>query len=117
MKRNARWFTGLALGAVMLSPSPPGLAQGTTLRVSVGAGDVATLDAHRASATNDKGIVGWIYNGLVRFKPGSAEPKDLEPDLAERWEKSSDGKVWTFHLRKGVKFHGNWGLLDADDVV
>ena len=117
MKRNARWFTGLALGAVMLSPSPPGLAQGTTLRVSVGAGDVATLDAHRASATNDKGIVGWIYNGLVRFKPGSAEPKDLEPDLAERWENSSDGKVWTFHLRKGVKFHGNWGLLDADDVV
>ena len=117
MKRNARWFTGLALGGVMLSPSPPGLAQGTTLRVSVGAGDVATLDAHRASATNDKGIVGWIYNGLVRFKPGSAEPKDLEPDLAERWENSSDGKVWTFHLRKGVKFHGNWGLLDADDVV
>lgn len=47
---------------------------------------------------------------------GSAEPKDLEPDLAERWESSPDGKVWTFHLRQGVKFHGGWGTLDADVV-
>ena len=111
-------ITSLALGGVLLVSLPaPVSAQGTTLRVSVGAGDVSTLDAHRASATNDKGLVGWIYNGLVRFKPGSAEPKDLEPDLAERWESSPDGKVWTFQLRQGVKFHGDWGTLDADDVV
>jgi peptide/nickel transport system substrate-binding protein len=94
----------------------PVSAQDNVLRVSAG-GDVATLDAHRASATNDKVPVSWIYNGLVRFKPGSADPATLEPDLAERWEVSPDGKVWTFHLRRGVKFHGNWGELSADDVV
>lgn len=92
-------------------------AQESVLQISAGAADIATLDAHRASATNDKSIVGWIYSGLVRFKPGSADPKDLEPDLAERWETSPDSKVWTFHLRKGVKFHGKWGELTADDVV
>ena len=36
------------------------------------------------SATDDKSLIGWLYNGLVRFRPGSADPKDLEPDLAER---------------------------------
>lgn len=93
-----------------------GSAQEALLRVA-GNGDVSTLDAHRASATADKTLIGWIYNGLVRFKPGSADPQDLEPDLAERWETSPDGKVWTFHLRKDVKFQGDWGTLSADDVV
>lgn len=92
-------------------------AQESVLQISSGGSDIATLDAHRASSTTDKSLVGWMYNGLVRFKPGSADPKDLEPDLTERWETSPDGKVWTFHLRKGVKFQGNWGELTADDVI
>ena len=95
----------------------PALAQDSTLRVGSAAGDVSTLDPHRASATGDMTLVGWIYNGLVRFKPGSASPKDFEPDLAERWVASPDGKVWTFYLRKGVKFQGDWGEFTADDVV
>lgn len=114
MMKAAMRLTCLALTVCL-----PGLAmaQESVLRMSAGAGDVSTLDAHRASATSDKSIVGWMYNGLVRFKPGSADPKDLEPDLAERWETTPDGKSWTFHLRKGVKFHGSWGELTADDVV
>ncbi|RYE33459.1 MAG: polyamine ABC transporter substrate-binding protein [Hyphomicrobiales bacterium] len=109
----------LGLSCLALTACLPALAtaQEVVLRASSGAGDVSTLDAHRASATSDKAMVGWIYNGLVRFKPGSADPKDLEADLAERWERSPDGKVWTFFLRKGVKFHGSWGELTADDVV
>ena len=95
----------------------PALAQESTLQVGVGSGDVSTLDPHRASATGDMTPVGWIYNALVRFKPGSADPRDIEPDLAERWDVSADGKTWTFHLRKGVKFQGDWGELTADDVV
>jgi peptide/nickel transport system substrate-binding protein len=92
-------------------------AQENVLQISAGGTDISTLDAHRATATTDKALVGWMYNGLVRFPPGSADPKDLEPDLAERWETSPDGKTWTFYLRKGVKFHGEWGELTADDVV
>lgn len=92
-------------------------AEESVLQISSGGTDISTLDAHRATATTDKSLIGWMYNGLVRFPPGSADPKDLEPDLAERWETSSDGKTWTFFLRKGVKFHGDWGELTADDVV
>ena len=87
------------------------------LRVSSAAGDVSTLDPHRASASSDKAVVSWIFNGLVRFKPGSANPQELEPDLAESWDASPDRKTWTFRLRKGVRFQGDWGELSADDVV
>src|SRR5712691_1432668 len=27
------------------------------------------------------------------------------PGVAERWERATDGKSWTFYLRKGLKFH------------
>lgn len=110
----------LLLAAAMLSLGggvTAAEAQESILQISAGGSDIATLDPHRATTTTDKALVGLIYNGLVRFAPGSADPKDLEPDLAERWQSSADGKTWTFFLRKGVKFHGNWGELTADDVV
>ncbi|GGE07188.1 ABC transporter substrate-binding protein [Marinithermofilum abyssi] len=41
---------------------------------------------------------------------------NVKPGLAESWEKSKDGKTWTFHLRKGVKFHDGT-QFNADAVV
>src|SRR5215831_18737405 len=38
------------------------------------------------------------------------------PELAETWEMAPDGKTWTVRLRKGVKFHENWGEFTAKDV-
>jgi dipeptide transport system substrate-binding protein len=43
-----------------------------------------------------------LYNRLVDFERGGTR---LEPSLAERWDISEDGKVYTFYLRRGVKFH------------
>lgn len=87
------------------------------LTMSAGMTDISTLDPHRATAVGDKGMVSEMFNGLVRFPPGSADPTTLEPDLAETWEKSPDNKIWTFHLRKGVRFHGGYGELKSADVV
>lgn len=88
-----------------------------TLNIGMAAADVGQLDPHKATTTQDKPVVSWIFNGLVRLKPGSAKLEDIEPDLAEKWTTSADKLVWTFNLRKGVKFHGNYGELTADDVV
>ena len=40
----------------------------------------------------------------------------LKPLLAESWKPNADGSVWTFALRRGVKFH-NGAEMKADDVV
>ncbi len=40
----------------------------------------------------------------------------VKPWVAESWEVSEDGKTWTFHIRKGIKFHDGTEL-NAEDVV
>lgn len=107
---TAAFFAGVACAG-------PGMAQDKILRVGINTPEIKTLDPHRASSTAEKGPMGWVFNGLVRFPPGSADPKDLEPDLAESWTSSDDGTEWIFKLRQGVKFHGDWGDMTAADVV
>jgi peptide/nickel transport system substrate-binding protein len=79
--------------------------------------DIGSLDPHFAVGSQDRIPSSWIYSALVRFRPGSIDPAEIEPDLAESWEASADRLTWTFHLRHGVQFHENFGELTADDVV
>jgi len=60
-----------------------------------------------------------IYNRLVDFKLGTTE---VIPSLADKWEISADGKTYTFHLRKDVKWQENKDFkptrnFNADDVI
>ena len=37
--------------------------------------------------------------------------------LANSWEVSDDGLIWTFHLNEGVQFHKGYGEMTAEDVI
>jgi peptide/nickel transport system substrate-binding protein len=66
-------------------------------------GDIKDWDPSMAFSMEVVMLVS-VYEPLVYYNPpGSAE--QLRPALATAWEKSDDGLTWTFHLRKGVKFH------------
>lgn len=53
-----------------------------------------------------------VFSGLVSFDPSL----NLTPDLAERWEVSPEGTVYTFYLRQNAKFHDGRPVT-AQDVV
>ncbi|OPY57021.1 MAG: Heme-binding protein A precursor [Pelotomaculum sp. PtaU1.Bin035] len=64
--------------------------------------DSITLDPVLSQDEESNKVISNIFEGLVRFKPGTTE---IEPCLAEAWRVSSDGREWTFYLRKNVQFH------------
>jgi len=49
-------------------------------------------------------IAGQVFESLVKYNSRTLE---IEPALAEKWDISEDGLTYTFHIRKGVKFHDN----------
>lgn len=74
--------------------------------------DVATLDPAIGYDWQNWSMIKSIFDGLMDYVPGTTE---LRPGLAESYEISPDGKTYTFHLRKGVKFH-NGREMTAEDV-
>ena len=53
-----------------------------------------------------------VFSGLVSFDPSL----NLVPELAESWDISPDGTVYTFHLRKNARFH-NGRPVTSQDVI
>jgi peptide/nickel transport system substrate-binding protein len=64
-----------------------------------------------AAAAIDEVVYANLFEGLTRYNPDGT----ISPALAESWEVSEDGKVYTFRLREGVKFHDGTEFT-ADDV-
>jgi len=53
------------------------------------------------------------YDTLVNYDAETLQPA---PGIAESWETSTDGKTWTFHIRKDIKWHDGEPLT-ANDVA
>jgi dipeptide transport system substrate-binding protein len=107
-----KWLTLAALSTLGAAH-----AAGTLSFCSEGAPEGFDIAQYETVNTADAALP--IYDTLLQMKPGTTE---VEPALAERWDVSADGRVYTLHLRRGVKFHTTpWFKptreLDADDVV
>jgi peptide/nickel transport system substrate-binding protein len=64
-------------------------------------GDPVVIDGAFVSDGPSLRVVFQIFEGLVRNTPGAGK---IEPALATSWKASKNGLVWTFNLRKNVKF-------------
>lgn len=127
MKKEWKWM-GLLIVAVMVAstlsgcisekketPAPteaPSKYGGTLVFGS--SGDAVRLDP--ADVTDGESIqrMDNIHEGLVQYDGGTT---NIKPCLATDWTVSDDKKTITFNLRKGVKFHHDYGEMTADDVV
>lgn len=63
--------------------------------------DPPTLDPHLTTDATSARIIVEVFGGLVTIDPDL----NIIPDLAESWDVSDDGRVYTFHLRPEAKFH------------
>lgn len=110
-----RWILGLAFAGLVAAG--PALAQKKSLVIGMGSADAGKLDPHLASTTPDKGLLNYVFNGLVRIKPGEASPNFIEPDLAESWTQNANGSEWIFKIRAGVQCHHGFGPFTAEDAA
>src|SRR5258705_11011105 len=73
----------------------------------------AHFDVHQSGTVANIGAQSPMYDTLLRRSPKDGQT--IIPDLAWKWDISPDGKKYTFHLRKGVKFHDGADFT-AEDV-
>lgn len=84
--------------AIFLMVSPATAA----MKLTIGQGvEPVALDPANVTDNPSEEVCHHIYEGLVGFD----EDMNIIPKLATDWSVSQDGKTWTFHLKKGVKFH------------
>jgi peptide/nickel transport system substrate-binding protein/oligopeptide transport system substrate-binding protein len=64
--------------------------------------DPPSLDPAHSTDTTSGIVTALVFDGLVELDPATLK---IVPAVAESWEVSEDQLTYTFHLRRGVKFH------------
>ncbi|MGG5171896.1 ABC transporter substrate-binding protein [Pseudarthrobacter sp. J1738] len=89
-----------AAGTLPAATAASSEASGTTLKLAL-TGDIDSLNPFKAILASSTNILALQYQSLVAYGPKNNE--DI-PSMADKWETSPDGKVWTFHLPKDRKW-------------
>src|SRR5947207_13969005 len=110
---HKRLIAGLALAALSITASAPAAAQARKDSVVLGMTlEPPGLDPTTAAAAAIGEIVHYnVLEGLTKINMDGS----ITPLLAESWSIDPDGKVYTFKLRKGAKYHDG-EAFDASDV-
>lgn len=94
-----------------LPPTPTPLPRGGNLTIRMAA-DVPDLRPWQPRSRGEEQIISVLYNGLTRLD-ATLQP---QPDIAQRWDASADGRVLTFTLRPDVTWHDGIPMT-SDDVI
>ena len=109
------FLTALALVSLLVTPAA---AQETPRRggelVFVVAAEPPSFDAHQEETFAMLHPGAPQYNTLMRVDPTDRTGTKLVGDLAESWTISPDRRIYTFKVRKGVKFHDGSVMTSAD---
>lgn len=103
-------FFVILFGVTACGNEPAIKHYGGTLRLGGLGGKPSIINPVLTRQTISKALLSLMFNSLVRVN----KEMMLEPDLAESWEISADGLIYTFHLRKGVRFHDGIELTSED---
>ena len=98
--------------ATISAPYPKARAESQILTIHSGP-EPQTFDPHLADSIDAWNLINQIFEGLVRQHPTKLTPL---PGAAERWDISPDGKIYTFHLRKGLIWSDGSPLTAFDFV-
>ena len=112
---SRRTVVFILLAAAMVVMAVTGHAQAqakSELTIALSSFSAETLDP-ALQGHNVKYYLSLMFDYLVGVTP-EGQPTQAG-GLATRWENSADHKRWTFHLRKGVKFH-NGDEMTSEDV-
>ncbi len=118
MKRFAAAFAALVLISSFGACGSRGSASSdsnTPVRggdlVMVRSGDATSMLPTAVTDNTDIWVQELIYEPLLLPK---ADGSGVQPAVADKYEQSSDGLSWTFHIRKGVKFSDGTPITSAD---
>ena len=105
----------LALSSIPTAAAPAAQTAADPSTLVIGAAfDIKTLDPARGFEQIGGLVHKATYNTLVTLKDDDIS--QIVPDVAESWDVSPDAKVFTFHLRQGVKFQNSGNTMTSADV-
>jgi peptide/nickel transport system substrate-binding protein len=104
-----RKLSAASLAATLIAPfalpMPQALAEtpANILVIASQIDDIVSLDPQESFEFSGSDIANNMYGSLVSFDPTDLS-SGYQPDIAESWEVSGDGKVFTFKIRPGMTF-------------
>lgn len=117
MNAFTKFMSGAAVGLALAVTGLPGFAEtpANMLVIANRIDDITTLDPAESFEFAGGDVSRNVYGKLVNFDPMDLDA-GYQPDLAESWEVSEDGRTITFTMREGVTFHSG-NPVTAEDAA
>jgi SgrR family transcriptional regulator len=74
---------------------------------------IKNLDPIHYLSRHEAHITDHLFDTLLKY---DMDTQELRPHIAHHWEVHNEGSIWTFYLRKGIKFH-HGREMTANDIV